>query len=556
VLNVASARATRTADPRRAVFVGIALALIGVLGLGTLLADKAGAALTSVHHVRTSIQPPMDRLDEALAANAAGERQLHDAAGATGDERNRALTRSITYGEASAKAWTKYLAAALPLRGEQRLAARYARGYDVGKATAARGLIPILRSSTPTALPPEQVAAAELNQKNLLALRQIYQREEAAQLTALERWAHTAEGRVRLVTAIGVALVALIGAITWRSARRVLGERRSRAEAAETALFEAQVVRALELADDEDEAFAIAARATTGCSPGAQVTLLASDASGTNFTPVVGLGPCQVSNPDRCPAIRAGAPLHFSDSSSLDACPRLGDHPDGSVRPCSVTCLPVSVAGRDMAVLQLTRPVGQPAEVTDAARLVIRRTGERITMMRAFAQFELQASRDPLTGLHNRRSLEAAVTMLHDAGTTYSVAFADLDHFKRLNDVHGHDAGDRALRAFARTLTNGLRPEDLCGRWGGEEFLVVLPDCDEDETVEAMTRIQASMTSDQRDGLTAPVTVSIGVAQGRPGQGFPEVVAHADEALRRAKSGGRDRVTVWKHRTLGPARAI
>lgn len=178
-------------------------------------------------------------------------------------------------------------------------------------------------------------------------------------------------------------------------------------------------------------------------------------------------------------------------------------------------------------------------------QLVVRRVGERITMMRAFAQFELRASRDPLTGLLNRRSLADAVDQLDADDKEYAVVFADMDHFKRLNDVHGHDAGDRALRGFAHTLSSSLRPQDLCGRWGGEEFLVVLPDCRAPEAVAAMDRVRALLAQRGRDGLTAPVTVSIGVAQHDRTTSFAETVERADAALRSAKGSGRDRVVVW-----------
>ena len=122
-----------------------------------------------------------------------------------------------------------------------------------------------------------------------------------------------------------------------------------------------------------------------------------------------------------------------------------------------------------------------------------RRGSERIAMIRAFATSEMQAHTDPLTGLLNRRSLENGVRDLRANGVPYAVAYGDLDNFKVLNDTHGHDAGDQALRLFARILGESLRPKDLAARYGGEEFVVVLPNCNTDTAMSILERVRESL---------------------------------------------------------------
>ena len=116
--------------------------------------------------------------------------------------------------------------------------------------------------------------------------------------------------------------------------------------------------------------------------------------------------------------------------------------------------------------------------------------GARIGLLRVMKETQLQASTDSLTGLLNRRSLENRVQGLRRDGTNFVVAMADLDHFKQLNDVHGHETGDRALRLFAQTLRTALRKQDVVSRQGGEEFAVVLPGCTVEDASDALESVR------------------------------------------------------------------
>jgi len=165
-------------------------------------------------------------------------------------------------------------------------------------------------------------------------------------------------------------------------------------------------------------------------------------------------------------------------------------------------------------------------------------------MLRAFARSEMQAKTDPLTGLLNRRSLEASAQDLVDTGESYVAAYADLDHFKTLNDVHGHDAGDRALRLFARVLRDSVRPSDIPARYGGEEFVVVLPNCGPGDAAVVMERVRSTLAKAIADGAGPEFTVSVGVAESSISSSFSETVEAADNALLQAKATGRDRIVV------------
>lgn len=160
------------------------------------------------------------------------------------------------------------------------------------------------------------------------------------------------------------------------------------------------------------------------------------------------------------------------------------------------------------------------------------------------------AIRDGLTGASNRTYFldqlrkEVSASLRHDHAL--SLALLDLDHFKTINDTHGHAAGDLVLRHFARTVNTLIRSEDTFGRIGGEEFALILRHCPEPEAVKVMDRIREAVQQlDLMHGDTrVVVTVSIGVATLTPGTVTSDVLLleQADQAMYRAKHGGRNRV--------------
>ena len=159
---------------------------------------------------------------------------------------------------------------------------------------------------------------------------------------------------------------------------------------------------------------------------------------------------------------------------------------------------------------------------------------------------------DPLTGVQTRTSMERDLKReQYRAFRTRqpcSVALVDIDHFKRVNDTLGHLAGDRVLAAVTRLLNDGLRPYDSIYRFGGEEFLLCLPDTGPEQARSVLERVRKAIGSTPMDiGADQPVsiTVSIGIAQLLPRRPIGEITARADQALYSAKTGGRNLVRVW-----------
>lgn len=249
---------------------------------------------------------------------------------------------------------------------------------------------------------------------------------------------------------------------------------------------------------------------------------------------------CNVLKPGDCPAIRRNARLSFTVSDTFETCPYLRDRSEDG---CSATCVPVNVLGRTAGVLHTVGPRGSlPTEDQDQAiRALAAGAGDVLGMLRAFATKDRQANTDSLTGLENRRSMEAKIPAVTSRGI-YTVAFADLDRFKQLNDTHGHDMGDRALRVFADVLRASVRPDDLIARWGGEEFVIVLPGSTDDKAIGVIERIRRRLQETLAVGAVPTFTVSFGICDSRDAESFSDVINAADEALLRAKKEGRDRI--------------
>jgi diguanylate cyclase (GGDEF)-like protein len=171
-----------------------------------------------------------------------------------------------------------------------------------------------------------------------------------------------------------------------------------------------------------------------------------------------------------------------------------------------------------------------------------------LELREAYKRIEELAELDELTGAFNRRSIMRAlddeIARAHRTHTTCAVALIDLDWFKKINDLFGHPTGDEALRTFAITMFANIRSIDKFGRYGGEEFLLILPETTDEAAERTLDRLRA-IIADLDWSTISPsmtVTISAGVVMLQPNETPDSILARADAVLYRAKNGGRNRV--------------
>jgi len=158
-------------------------------------------------------------------------------------------------------------------------------------------------------------------------------------------------------------------------------------------------------------------------------------------------------------------------------------------------------------------------------------------------KMEKAANIDGLLGIGNRRMLQSKLNTMATDYSPFSLLLIDVDHFKAINDTHGHIVGDDILRELTQSMEDSVRPEDTFGRWGGEEFLVIANGT-ELESAEMLAQRIREGVAQHEFATVGRVTVSIGVAQFHPDMSISHTFSTADKALYEAKSAGRNRVVV------------
>jgi diguanylate cyclase (GGDEF)-like protein len=256
------------------------------------------------------------------------------------------------------------------------------------------------------------------------------------------------------------------------------------------------------------------------------------------------LSPTQhILSPEDCCAMRGGR-LHLQVEASRGLSCR---HFSGSI-PEAYVCLPLAALGETLGILHISAT--NSADFTATTLAMIQQAGEyaalRLANLRLREKLHDQSIRDPLTGLYNRRFLEATLEQeLHRSGrhhTGLGIIMADIDKFKSFNDSFGHTAGDIVLKEVAAMLRRSVRTEDIVCRYGGEEFLVVLPDTSLESVSERAEQVReaiAKLDLQHAGHSLGKVTASFGISFSQDGVLTPEILLrYADEALYESKRRG------------------
>jgi diguanylate cyclase (GGDEF)-like protein len=309
-----------------------------------------------------------------------------------------------------------------------------------------------------------------------------------------------------------------------------------------------QLSDALDAADDIDQVNDVVGRAMGEILGSRRTELLLADSSQAHLirvasSPGVEAPGCTVDTPFACTAVRRGTVSSWASSNALDACRKLPGRKDG---PCSAVCVPVTFMGKPLGVLHSVGRDGQEASADTVSQLtsLASEAGTRIGTITAFKESQLQASTDGLTGLVNRRTLENRLRDMLSADVPFALAFADLDKFKQLNDTFGHEAGDRALRIFARTIAAGVRNEDIVARYGGEEFVLVFAHTDRAGASEVVDRLRVQLGAVLLADDAPPFTASFGLTDTTISKQVDELIRLADRGLMEAKAQGRNRLVL------------
>ncbi len=519
------------------------LVVLTVVAVAITVPIALRGARSSVQAASSRLEPASTQLANAGGSYTAGAASLLATAQTTdAATRSAGLAQLTSLNTAASAAWKNYQRLSSSLPGEHQLQSRIAAETQ---QLSNEGVALLTASPASPAAVAQFTALADRQSRDIDQLQRLYATRINAALRSANHDFGAGQSALWIISVIALALIMTGFFLRVRSVWR-----RERVQEDETRRndLESGLQRALEMARTEDNCYRLVADAVYQSSPNLPSELLIADSSQAHFQQTMSTDPdrgpgCPVMAPDECPATSRGQTQHWPTSQALDTCPYLRNRDAG---PCAAVCVPVSIAGKTVGVIHAIGPDNDPPNPSTTAdlELIARKSGERIGILRAFSRTEAQARTDPLTGLLNRRSLEDAVRDLAADAHEYAVAYGDLDHFKLLNDIHGHDAGDRALRLFARVLRDSVRPNDIVARYGGEEFVVVLPDCTMVDSYAVIDRVRSRLADAQRGGIVPSFTVSFGLAPAEPDLAFGEIVEQADAALLRAKAEGRDRVVL------------
>jgi diguanylate cyclase (GGDEF)-like protein len=347
-----------------------------------------------------------------------------------------------------------------------------------------------------------------------------------------------------LGTLFGVIGYLAIGRGAAKEKRRRERERRYRASQTEFA-------ETMQVMRDEREAYDLVKRHLERTIAGGEVTVLNRNNSDNRLVPVTaGAGDGQIgerltaASSQACMAVRQGRKYERGTGSDpLLTCDLCGDSAP------EIVCVPELVGGEVIGAVLVRHQ--RPLDEEDKARVSesVAQSAPVLANLRTLAMAETRAATDALTGLPNSRACQDTVKRMTAqagrAGAVLTAVMLDLDHFKQINDRFGHGAGDDALAAAASAITASLRTSDFAGRYGGEEFLLLLPETDTTGAMEVAEKIRAVISQIQIPTVDREITASLGVATYPHDAGDAEMLLRkADQALYAAKAAGRNQVAV------------
>ena len=408
----------------------------------------------------------------------------------------------------------------------------------------------------PGVLPQRQALRADGGTRRRLVERiaSVNARLRARQSANADREDH----RAALVAPVLIVMLGLLfGSVALLAARRARREAQRRTQ---DRLRQERFGEAMQASDSQAEAHGLLKSHLERSIDGTAITVLNRNNSADRLEASTPLDEDAAlaerlaqARPRSCMAVRLSRPFtQGPDSDEVLTCKVCGALESGT------TCQPLLVGGEVIgSVLTEHR---EPLADGDRERIAqsVAQSAPVLANLRNLAIAETRAATDALTGLPNRRAVDdTLLRMLAQAGRSFnplSVILLDLDHFKLINDTHGHDRGDEVLAAFGARLREVLRDSDFAGRSGGEEFVLFLPGTDRTGAVRLAEKVREVMRGLRVSGVDRDVTASFGVAC------FPDdavdaqaLMRSADRALYAAKRGGRDRIEASSTGAPAPA---
>ena len=338
-----------------------------------------------------------------------------------------------------------------------------------------------------------------------------------------------------------------------RAKNRATDERLTRAKRAlheerQERIMLRELDRALDHAATEHAAIELIRTAFSRRLSGWTLELHLVDVSNPVLNLVVATGDHKVEVPQRVSpwdalAARANKTLAYDTTDRLDVCSHIRSRVNN---PMAAVAVPLNATGRLLGVLYSFAPEGQLATHAEVSYLedIAATIAARVAVLRSMTGISRGDAIDKLTGLPDRGAMQERVLRLLKERQQFTVAVADIDEFRQLNETMGREAGDLALKLLAHVARRSVRPEDVVGRIGGDELIFILPHTQPDDATRALERLREELVLNQTAGNVPAFTVSVGVLGSSAGTSIEEILHRVAGALSHAKSRGGNRVVV------------